>query len=234
VSERPESVFISGVSRGIGRALLEAFLDDGWRVWGTARCMPVAPDLELLAKRFEPRLSLLQLDSSDWAGCMRVCAEIREPLDVLVNSAATFGDRAFSMDTLEPAAMLDAFAINVVGPTALARALKPNLLLGRRKLIVMMSTGNASLAGNKEGKMVAYRASKSALNQIVRSMAAEWAGEGIVTVALNPGWVRTRMGGEQAPLSASAAAQNIVSFVRQATAQHSGRFLNTDGSELPW
>src|SRR5205085_2660113 len=156
------------------------------------------------------------------------------PLDVLVNSAATFGNQAFSMDALDPAAMMETFATNVVGPTILACALKPKLMLGRRRLIVMMSTGNASLAGNTAGKMVAYRASKSALNQIVRSMAAEWTGDGIVTVALNPGWVRTRMGGEQAPLSPGVAAQNIVSFVRAANAQQNGKFLNTDGSELPW
>lgn len=231
--DRPPSAFVSGINQGIGHALASAFLQDGWIVWGTSR----KPKEEVLAL-FDPRLSgglrPLQLELSNLDACADLGAQVSGPLDVVVNSAAAFGNDAFHGENFSAKAFLDTMAVNTVAPAVIARVLKPRLMEGSRRLLVMMSTGNASLAGNTGGGMLSYRASKSALNQVVRTLAAEWRDVGITTVALNPGWVKTRMGGEKAPLRPMTAAQNIVSFIRSAGPNLNGSFVSTDGSPLPW
>ena len=100
----------------------------------------------------------------------------------------------------------------------------------------MMSTGNASLAGNTAGTMLGYRLSKSALNQAVRNLAAEWGAEGFTIAALNPGWVKTDMGGPDAEIAVEEAARQILTFVEEVSTRPdiNGAFVNTDGSQLPW
>lgn len=227
------AILITGVNRGIGAALLRRFAQGGWRVHGVAR-QESAVDLGDLDPAARANVRLYECDLRVWADIERLAASLTAPLDVLVNNAATFAGEAFYARDFSPDAMLDAFASNVVGPALLARELRASLLRGRRKLVVMMSTGNASLGGNTGGQMLAYRATKSALNQVVRTMAAEWGGEGITTVALNPGWVRTDMGGENAPLTPQEAADQIFEFVADAGAELNGMFCNTDKSPLPW
>lgn len=227
------AILITGVNRGIGAALLRRFAEAGWRVHGVAR-QQSAVDLGDLSSSARANVCLYECDLRERADIERLAASLTEPLDVLINNAATFAARAFYAGDFDPEVMLDAFASNVVGPALLARELRAALLRGRRKLIVMMSTGNASLGGNTGGEMLAYRATKSALNQVMRTMAAEWGAEGITTVALNPGWVRTDMGGENAPLAPEEAADQIFEFVADAGTELNGVFCNTDKSPLPW
>lgn len=228
----PETVLITGVSRGIGAALLVHFAKAGWRVHGTTR----SQDETLLASLGDERKQVVlhSCNLANWAEVNALAASIAEPLDVLINNAATFANHAYYAKDFDPAEMLHAFAVNVVGPTLLAARLKSLLDRGSKKLIVMTSTGNASLAGNTTGEMLAYRASKSALNQVVRTMAAEWAGDGYTIVALNPGWVQTDMGGLSAPTTPAEAAKQIFDFVTTADPRHNGAFVNSDASALPW
>lgn len=233
MSDRPAVAFVTGINQGIGYALASALLQDGWVVWGTSR----RPAAEVVAL-FEPHLCgglrPLQLELSDLDACAAVGTQITGPLDVVVNSAAGFGNDAFHGENFLAKAFLDTMAANTVAPAVISRVLKPRLMERSRRLLIMMSTGNASLAANTTGGMLSYRASKSALNQVVRTLAAEWREDGITTVALNPGWVKTRMGGELAPLRPMTAAQNIVSFIRSAGPHLNGSFINTDCSPLPW
>jgi NAD(P)-dependent dehydrogenase (short-subunit alcohol dehydrogenase family) len=220
-------VAISGVSRGIGAGVAEAFLNADWRVLGFGRSRPAwvaGTDAEFF-----------ECDMADPAGVKAACGRVSGSIDVLICNAATFGSRAFHLHDFDPAAFGEAFSTNVVSPVVMAQSLYPYLDQGGRRLIVMMSTGNASLSGNTEGSMLAYRCSKSALNQAVRNLAAEWGLRGFTTVALNPGWVRTEMGGPNAPLAVEEAARKIYHFVSElASPSLNGKFVNTDGSDLPW
>jgi len=220
---------ISGVSRGIGEGVARAFLAEGWRVQAFGRSKPSWFD------EFGDAAVLTQCDFADPVSVQTACAAVNCPIDVLICSAATFGGGAFNLHDFDPAAFSETMAVNVISPALMARELHPRLQEGARRLLVMMSTGNASLAGNSAGSMLAYRASKSALNQVMRNLAAEWGPHGFTAVALNPGWVRTDMGGAQAPLSVDEASKLILSFVTQiATPAINGAFVNTDGSALPW
>jgi NAD(P)-dependent dehydrogenase (short-subunit alcohol dehydrogenase family) len=220
---------ISGVNRGIGEGVASAALAAGWTVTGVGRSDPHWATDKPAGFRF------LTADMAYPGMVQQACAMISEPVDVLFCSAATFGPQAFHLHDFEPEAFAQAFTVNAVSPLVMARALRHNLDAGSKKLIVMMSTGNASLSGNTQGSMLAYRTSKSALNQAVRNLAAEWGPAGLTTIALNPGWVRTEMGGPSAPLSVQDASEQILTFLTQvATPALNGGFVNTDGSPLPW
>lgn len=223
-------VAISGVSRGIGEGLARAELDRGGTVVGFGRTEPS------WSGEAGPRFSFLLCDMADGGEIEQACSRVSDPLDVLVCSAATFANEAWSADSFTPAALAEAFAINSIAPLIMAKGLQANLEAGSRRLIVMMSTGNASLEGNRTGTMLGYRMSKSALNQAVRNLSAEWRDRGFTIVALNPGWVKTDMGGPNAEISVDEAAAQILDFIEDVSRARpvNGAFVNTDGSPLPW
>ncbi len=222
-------VVLTGVNRGIGEGLARSFLQRGWEVIGLGRQPPDWAEGAPEGFRF------FICDLADPASVEAACTQVTGPIDLCFSSAASFGDGAFNLSDFQADAFTRAFTINVVSPVLLARCLKPKMDSGTRKHIIMMSTGNASLAGNMEGSMLGYRTSKSALNQAVRNLAIEWGPEGYTCVSLNPGWVRTDMGGENAPLSVDQASENILSFVETVlNPDLNGAFVNTDGSSVPW
>lgn len=220
---------ISGVNRGIGEAVCLRFLKAGWLVHGFGRSAPAWSHEWAPAFRFHRR------DMTDLTGLAEACAEVPGPVDVLLCNAASFGNLAYHSHDFDHAVFLETLAVNLVAPAVMARELKAALRQSTQGIITFMSTGNASLSGNTEGTMLAYRTSKSALNQLARNLAAEWGGEGLTTVALNPGWVRTTMGGDAALTSVEDAGEDIFHFLTQiANPSLNGAFVNTDGSPLPW
>lgn len=222
-------VLITGVSRGIGEGLLRQYLARGHHVHALGRSCPD------WAMAYGSALQFIACDMANAGAVEAACQAIAEPLDTIIVSAADFGGDAYLLEQFDSAAFARTFQINCISPAIIASKLKPKLELGEGRKIVFMSTGNASLAGNTQGAMLAYRTSKSALNQLMRNIAAEWGSSGFTAVALNPGWVRTAMGGENAPLTVEEAATAIYGFCQFTLSPAlNGRFCNTDGSELPW
>ena len=222
-------IAISGVNRGIGEGLALASLSAGNSVVGIGRHRPSWADEQ-------PGFAFVECDMADHARLADVCTAIEGPLDALICNAAIFGGGAWTADSFDAGALGDAFAVNTIAPMVMAKALKGALKSGSHRLIVMMSTGNASLSGNIAGTMLGYRLSKSALNQAVRNLAAEWGPEAFTIAALNPGWVKTDMGGPDAEISVEEASRQILAFVEEVSTRPeiNGAFVNTDGSQLPW
>jgi NAD(P)-dependent dehydrogenase (short-subunit alcohol dehydrogenase family) len=97
----------------------------------------------------------------------------------------------------------------------------------------MMSSRLGSIA-ESSGMTLPYATSKAALNMLVKGLAATLAARGIIVVSLSPGWVRTDMGGEQAPLSPEKSVQGLRQVLAGLKKADSGKFLSHDGSEIPW
>ena len=91
-----------------------------------------------------------------------------------------------------------------------------------------------ALAENSSGGSYIYRSSKAALNAVVKSLALDLADRGIAVVAFQPGWVATDMGGATAPLSPAESVGALRTQIDRLTPADTGRFLNYDGSEIPW
>jgi len=223
-----QTVVVTGANRGLGLELARQLHDAGAAVIGTARKPDQAHELEELGVR------IVQLDVTDAASVAAMAKSLDGvKIDALFNNAGIFPQRAGIEDT-DPDVAMRVLAVNAVGPIRVTQALLPAMRRGERKLIMNMSSGLGSIANNNRGTSIDYRASKAALNMISRTLAAELEDEGFVVVSMSPGWVRTDMGGENAPLSPQESVTGILRTLAGLDKDDSGGYFNHDGTELAW
>jgi NAD(P)-dependent dehydrogenase (short-subunit alcohol dehydrogenase family) len=222
------TVVITGANRGLGLEFARQLQAGGAIVIGTARRPEAATELKSLGVRVE------QLDVADPASVEALAVSLGDlAVDVLLNNAGIFPSRE-GIESVDPDEVLRVYEVNTVGPLRVTQALLPGLRRGQRKLIMNMSSGLGSIAGNEGGGSIGYRESKSALNMFTRSLASELSGDGFICIAMSPGWVRTDMGGESAPLSPEDSVNGMLSVLAGTEVGDSGRFLDYRGEELEW
>jgi NAD(P)-dependent dehydrogenase (short-subunit alcohol dehydrogenase family) len=124
------------------------------------------------------------------------------------------------------------FAVNSVAPFEVTQALLPLLRKSSRPRVAHITSRMGSIADNGSGGYYAYRASKTALNMINMSLARDHAW--LTTVVVHPGWVRTQMGGAEAPVEPQSSASGIWRLIEGLGRTDSGRFFDYTGNELPW
>ena len=191
-------IVVTGANRGMGLELVRQLRDRGDEVEACAR-RPDAPALRALAG---DRVRLHALDVTDATSVGALAAALGDAaIDIVWNVAATYsadglpalaGDLALA----EVAAM---YEVNAIGALRVSLALLPHLRRGTARKLVHISSDMASIGDNDRGGAYAYRMSKAALNMMSRSLAADLRGERIVSVVINPGWVKTDLGGPRAP-----------------------------------
>jgi NAD(P)-dependent dehydrogenase (short-subunit alcohol dehydrogenase family) len=227
-SKNPAACLVTGADRGIGLAFARALTARGGVVIATARHPEKARDLAGLPLRLE------SLDLADgWSIANLARALSGETIDVLINNAA-IGERGPGFAEIPMKDLEKAFRVNAIGSTAVTQALLPNLRAGRRRMVVNLSSGLGSISGNESGGWIAYRASKAALNQLTRTMAAELKKDRFICIAMSPGWVRTDMGGPGATLSPEDSVAAMLGVMDRLTPSDTGRFLDHRGKEVPW
>jgi NAD(P)-dependent dehydrogenase (short-subunit alcohol dehydrogenase family) len=123
--------------------------------------------------------------------------------------------------------------VNLLVPAALIEALAENVAASERKVIALMSSRLGSIA-EASGSSFVYSTSKAALNALAKGLSVTLASRRIVVVALSPGWVRTDMGGENAPLTPEESVRGLKKVISGLRQDDSGKFLSHDGSEIPW
>jgi NAD(P)-dependent dehydrogenase (short-subunit alcohol dehydrogenase family) len=174
------------------------------------------------------RIDILAMDVTNASSVDRAAAKIGgAAIDVLINSAGITGkpgQKTGDVDYVSWAHVLD---VNTMRPLRVTEAFVDHLARSRRKLVVTITSGMASIADNTSGGSIAYRSSKAAVNMVMRSAAVDFAPRGISCVLVNPGWIRTGMGGAGAPLSAHVLIETL-------GPQQSGKFFNYDGRKYPW
>jgi len=125
-------------------------------------------------------------------------------------------------------------AINTVGPVLVAEAFAHHVAASNLKTMVAITSGIGSIGDNGSGGYLAYRTSKAALNMAVRTLAHDFSSRRIIAIVLNPGWVKTDMGGSAAtrtPEDSVAAMRKVIDGLGP---QDTGKFLNHSGEEYPW
>lgn len=223
------SVLVTGASRGLGLALTEGFARRGWTVWAAARVAGAG-----LPAGLPGDVRPVALDLEDAASIDSLAERIGTPsLDLLFNCAGLMGDVAPLRGPDDCDAWGEIFAVNVIGTLRVTLALLPLLEAGGRK-IVSLTSRYASIGENDEGGQTAYRASKAALNAAMHNLAVELAGRAFVVAIVTPGWVRTDMGGADAPVSADERADELIALLPRLGPGISGRFLNFDGTDICW
>jgi len=216
------SVLVTGANRGIGLEFARQYSGEGWDVIATAR--QSSPELDALGVGVET------LDMADADAVAAFAAKIGQPLDLVIANAGT--NHPMHGESAEDArAWQSMMMVNAIGPYILASALLPRMPEGGK--MVAISSGMGSIADNGGG-WVPYRTSKAALNMAWSSLALQARGRGVTCVALSPGWVKTRMGGAGADISAEQSVGDMRKLIDRLAIDDTGRFLRRDGSELPW
>jgi len=231
----PQTVLITGANRGLGLALTKEYLARGATVLAGARTPEKASVLHELRARHCETLEIVPLDVADAnsvAQAARLVAARSDRIDVLVNNAAYGGVKDGTLEELDIAATLGLFDINVMGPLRVTQAMLPLLQKADDAKVAMISSGLGAITPVQSCDSLAYGSSKAALNHLARSLAFDLKRYGILVTAINPGWMRTDMGGPKAPLLPEQSAAGIAKVIESLTPADSSQWFNWDGHRV--
>ncbi len=229
------STLITGGNRGLGLEFAHQYLADGWHVYAACRDPKSAPELRRLADRSTSRLQVLYMDVTDLGSVRTAATDLQgKPIDVLFNNAGIGGPRGQTVGNIDYKTWMHVLDVNTLGPMRVAEAFVDNVERSDRKLIVTITSGMGSIGDNSSGDAYAYRTSKAAVNMVMRSLAIDLAPRGITCVVINPGWVKTDMGGPNARLTAAESVSAMRRLIDKVGPDQSGKFFNYDGREYAW
>jgi NAD(P)-dependent dehydrogenase (short-subunit alcohol dehydrogenase family) len=229
------SALITGANRGLGFEFARQYLADGWNVYAACRDPNSASELRQLADASGHKVRILALDVTDPASVKAAAAELGgQAIDLLLNNAGVTGVRHQTIGNIDYEAWAKVLDVNTMGPMRVSEAFVDHVARSGRKLIVSLTSGMGSLADNTSGGSIAYRSSKAAVNMVVRSLAIDLAPRGITCVVVNPGWVRTDMGGSRATLTTTESVTMLRRLIETLGPTQSGKFFNHNGREYPW
>jgi len=230
---------ITGANRGIGLELSRQYVDEGWVVYALVRRS--SAKLEELDRGGSLHVITCDLTNDDELG--QAVASIEDPaIDLLLNCAGTMGHGSFEEEGLKFQAFgsfdreewRQVFDINVFTPQALTERLADRLAAAERGVAATLTSMLGSNQLNTAGSLYGYRASKAAVNSIMKSMGIDLGKHGIVAVALHPGWVRTDMGGANADVEVADSAAGLRKVIAGLTGDDAGAFIAYDGTRMPW
>ena len=228
-----ETILLLGASRGLGHAMAGEFAERGWRVVGTVRG-DARTGLHDLADAHPGRIEVESLDITDSIAI----AALRDRLSgrrfdmLFVNAGTANRNQGESIAEVSTEEFMRVMLTNALGVMRAVEGLQD--LVRQDGLIGVMSSGQGSVSNNIRGGHDVYRGSKAALNQYMRSYAARHAGEPRSMVLMAPGWVRTELGGPDAPLAIEESVPKVVDVLIAQQGQPGLQYLDRDGNTVPW
>jgi NAD(P)-dependent dehydrogenase (short-subunit alcohol dehydrogenase family) len=230
----PGNLLLIGASRGLGHAMVAEFVKQGWNVVATTRPGGSRTQLHDLAHDNPGRVGIETVDICE----PDQIAALRERLsgrmfDILFVNAGTANANANeTIGAVATQEFIRVMVTNALGPMRCVETLED--LVSADGLIGVMSSGQGSIANNTNGGFEVYRGTKSALNQYMRSYAARNAGSKRALVLLAPGWIRTALGGPNAPFGIEESIPQIVAVLLAQQGKPGLQFLDRNGKAVPW
>jgi NAD(P)-dependent dehydrogenase (short-subunit alcohol dehydrogenase family) len=210
---------ITGANRGIGLALTKALLSEGEDVTvGIRTSMPIE----------HQKLKTLRVDTSNPVSIEEFVSQIDTPIDVLINNAGVLIEERFPNVTEE--GMLLSFKVNTLGPYTLIQECYNKGKLKEGAKIVNISSILGSITNTGGTTSVPYSISKAALNMVTKLLAHKL--KNMFVVSVHPGWVKTDMGGQEAPLLPEESAAGIIKVIKNLN--KSGIFIDYKGDIIQW
>ena len=227
-------VLVTGASRGLGLEFVKQYAEEGCQVYACCRDPGTSKPLHRISDEAGGKVSMHALDVGDAKSVASLAKSFGdEPIDLLINNAGVYGPKAQSADDMDFDGWAQAFATNSMAPLRVAQAFHRNLKNGKAKKLITITSWMGSTA-HHGGDFFAYRASKAAVNNVMHGLALAWKSDGLIVTLLHPGWVKTDMGGKNAPLEPHESIAGMRKVIAKLTAGDSGKFLDYSGKELPW
>jgi len=218
---------VVGASRGIGLAVVQAFSAQNWNVTATYRS-------EIPAAGHVAKSDWHRLDMTQPQAVSAFAAQLGEQrFDLILINAGIFGPSHQKLAQSEDDELAQLFLTNAVAPVRTAEVLLP-LLSDEKGVLAFTSSTLSSLNENPDAEMPIYSASKAALNMLTRSLAGEVEAQRGTLLTLHPGWVKTDMGGESAPLTAEESAAGIIQQLNTWRGRGGHHFVDYAGHTLQW
>lgn len=237
-------VLITGANRGLGLELTRQALERGDTVFATCRRPESATDLHELVSQYPAgRLTLVALDVTSETSIEAARTTVQAAtasLDLLINNAGVYPgagpedpeNQRLGHFTADVA--LQVLRVNAVGPLLVAQAFLDLLRAGTKPRILSLSSGQGSITWKASGDPYHYSASKATLNMYMRALAAEIGQYGVLSMLVDPGWVRTGMGGTAAAQDPAVAAKGILRLAEQLHDEENGSFVTWQNEFVPW
>ena len=229
------SVFITGANRGIGLELARQYIADDWRVFATCRNPQQANELTELAEQSGGQVSLHALDVGRHGQIETLAQEMQdESIDILINNAGIYPEHGDDIKQINYEDWMEAFRINSMAPLKVASAFLNQVQQSDKKLIVTISSKVGSIGDNRGGLSYLYRSSKTAVNQVMKSLSIDLKDRGVTVLIMHPGWVQTDMGGPNALIDVETSVRGMRSVFDGATLANTGQYIAYDGASIPW
>jgi NAD(P)-dependent dehydrogenase (short-subunit alcohol dehydrogenase family) len=225
------TVVVTSASRGIGREFVRQYAADGWRVIAACRHPEtVEQELRALGEGVRP----IAMDVTDLASVEAVAREDDAPVDLLLNTAGIIGQSPDGPGTVNYAEWARILDVNTMGPVRVLDAFAGRLAAAGGARAVTLTSGLGSIGDVGSGAQLMYRTSKAAVNMAMRARSFTLAPRGITVAVINPGWVRTDMGGSGASISPEQSVEAMRRIIAALTPAETGTFLNWRGGGYPW
>jgi NAD(P)-dependent dehydrogenase (short-subunit alcohol dehydrogenase family) len=230
------TTLITGANRGIGLEFVKQYSSAGWRVHACFRTPQNAGTLNDLASVPHSNITLHQLDLAEFEQIDRLALTLSgESIDLLINNAGIFPDKGSKgfRDT-DYDAWHQAIRVNTMAPLRMTEALVEHIAKSSEKKVVFITSKVASVADNSTGGYYLYRTSKVGLNMEAKSLSIDLAPRGISIAILDPGWVKSDMGGTAAPITPEQSVAGMRQIIGKLNPDNTGKFTSYNGQQVAW
>lgn len=224
------TVMITGANRGLGLEFARQYIQDGWSVIATCRKPEDATELNAIVG-----VTVYPLNVTNFEAVRALADQLKgTAIDLLVNNAGVYGPKRSALNEIDFDVWEQVLRTNALAPLCVAQCFAPHVAASDRKCIATLSSKMGSMTDNTSGGGYIYRSSKAAVNAVMKSLANDLRPQGVISVLLHPGWVRTDMGGPSGLIDAEQSVAGMRRVIDAADMNASGRFYAYDGAEIPW
>ncbi len=222
-----QTILIVGASRGLGLGLAREYASRGWQVIATVRDVAHPGELAAIAG-----VEVAAVDINHTGEVLALRDRLAgRALDVLFVNAGVSNGRGETVADVSTEEFHRVLTTNALSPLRVIEALAE--LVTPDGTIAAMSSGLGSVANNTRGEWEVYRASKAALNTMLRSYAVR-SGAGRTVLSVAPGWVRTDMGGPDAGLDVGTSVRGIADTLAAHAGQGGMAYVDYQNATVPW